>query len=249
MNCNVISKLWHNLLLNHCDPTTTCGSPYIHYIYQVTTILSWQYPLVITAYFSFISVYIQSTYNLSDCNGYRVFAFSSDGQANRVRGLGNALCRWVSPLTQWSMSLYMAVVSCELKKVEGDRKWCACTRVCVCVRGGRRGAEEGGSLMLLSCHFSSLTKTPSATEPFAASRVGRAFGTPRSPWCHLYTARGLLLTLYTQRHAHTIPGPEKASARFPDIPVRARPVSLADTLFRVGTFLTHKIKWRIQGRW
>lgn len=58
--------------------------------------------------------------------------------------------------------------------------------------------------MLLSCHFSFLTKTPSATEPFAASRVGKRYArrvhldvtsTPLMPrWCstrlkHTHTHR------------------------------------------------------------
>lgn len=60
----------------------------------------------------------------------------------------------------------------------------------------------GAPLTLLSCHFSFLTKTPSATEPFAASRVDRAFCTPCSPWCHLYTAHALL-TLYTHTPSKT----------------------------------------------
>lgn len=44
----------------------------------------------------------------------------------------------------------MASVSCELKKVEGDRKWCVCVRVCVvvcaCVRGAGDEVQWRGAL-------------------------------------------------------------------------------------------------------
>lgn len=135
----------------------------------------------------------------------------------------------------------MAVVSCELKKVEGGRKWCVCLQECVCEREGRRrrGAEEGGLSDALELPFffpdkDSICHRAICCLPSRRSIRHAAF-TLMSP---LHSSRLAADAVHTKGRTHN-PRPGKRQWHvFPDIPARARPVSLTDTLFGVGTFLT-----------
>lgn len=107
---------------------------------------------------------------------------------------------------------------CLYSQCECNACICACMRdrlnalecIHMCKKKKKKGDCMRVPVMRLNCHFSSLTKTPSATEPFAASRVGRAFCIPCSPSCHLHTDHALL-TLYT---AHTLPSRHTATVFF-----------------------------------